>query len=354
MNHDQNFKNLILDYPRAALEFFAGEVAIAIPIEARITPVRQEQLQNRLGEHFRELDTPLLVEFPKGEREAILFLFEEETTTQHFSIYRLARYCLDLAELLNTDRVIPVVIFLRPGRYPRRLDLGTENNPYLSFRFIVSDLGIIPAEEYLQSRNIIARINLPNMHYDPKERVKVYLRAQEGLAELEPDPNKRIKYIDFIAQYANLTEAEQAQYQQYLQQSSYKEAIMGPVQQAWENGIQQGIQDGIQQGFQNGIQQGIQDGIQQGFQNGIQQGFQNGIQQGARQGIALGIELKFGPEGLALMPEIGRIQDVQILNTIHNGLRSVESLDEFQRMYRGYLEKETEQNGKRKTIQPNT
>nr|VFK28423.1 MAG: hypothetical protein BECKMB1821G_GA0114241_10372 [Candidatus Kentron sp. MB] len=152
-----------------------------------------------MGEHFRELDTPLLVEFPKGEREAILFLFEEETTARHFSIYRLARYCLDLAELLNTDRVIPVVIFLRPGQYRRGLDLGTTDNPYLTFRFIISDLGAIPAEEYLQSRNIIARINLPNMRHAPEERVKIYLRAQEGLAELEPDPNKRIKYIDFIA-----------------------------------------------------------------------------------------------------------------------------------------------------------
>lgn len=69
MNHDQNFKNLILDYPRQALEFFAA--AEAGPLEwetARITPVRQEQLQERLGERFRELDTPLLVEWPDGRR----------------------------------------------------------------------------------------------------------------------------------------------------------------------------------------------------------------------------------------------------------------------------------------------
>nr|VFJ93874.1 MAG: Putative transposase, YhgA-like [Candidatus Kentron sp. LFY] len=227
VSHDQNFKNLILDYPRAALEFFAFEEAATIPATARITPVRQEQLQDRLGEHFRELDTPLLVEFPEGEREAVLFLLEEETTTQQFSIHRLARYCLDIAELLDTERVVPVVIFLRPGRYPRSLDLGTTRNTYLSFWFIISDLGTIPAREYLHSRNIVARMNLPNMRQDPEQRVEIYLRAQEGLAQLEPDPNKRIKYIDFIARYANLTEEEQAQYKQYLQQSSYKEVIHG-------------------------------------------------------------------------------------------------------------------------------
>jgi len=41
MNHDQNFKNLILDYPRQALAFFAADEADAVGA-ARITPVRQE------------------------------------------------------------------------------------------------------------------------------------------------------------------------------------------------------------------------------------------------------------------------------------------------------------------------
>ena len=41
--------------------------------------MRQEQLQERLGERFRELDIPLLVEWPDGRREAILFVIEEET-----------------------------------------------------------------------------------------------------------------------------------------------------------------------------------------------------------------------------------------------------------------------------------
>ena len=55
--HDQNFKNLILDYPVQALEFFAEEEAGIDLSEARIVPVRQEQLMERLGGRFRELDT---------------------------------------------------------------------------------------------------------------------------------------------------------------------------------------------------------------------------------------------------------------------------------------------------------
>ncbi len=33
----------------------------------------------------------------------------------------------------------------------------------------------------MNSTNVVARINLPNMAYDPKDRVEVYAQAQEGL-----------------------------------------------------------------------------------------------------------------------------------------------------------------------------
>lgn len=44
---------------------------------------------------------------------ALLFVVEEETRPGQFSIHRLAHYCLDLAGWLDTERVVPVVIFLR-------------------------------------------------------------------------------------------------------------------------------------------------------------------------------------------------------------------------------------------------
>ncbi len=62
LTHDQNFKNLILDYPRESLEFFAAEECGEMGSDVRITPVRQEQLKDRLGDSFHELDTPLLTE----------------------------------------------------------------------------------------------------------------------------------------------------------------------------------------------------------------------------------------------------------------------------------------------------
>ena len=118
MSHDQNFKNLILDYPLAAVSFFAEAEASGVDAGVRLNPIRQEQLQERLGERFRELDVPLRLEWPDGRREALLFVFEEETNPGRFSVHRLAHYCLDLAELCAPDRVVPVVNLPAPGPLP--------------------------------------------------------------------------------------------------------------------------------------------------------------------------------------------------------------------------------------------
>jgi hypothetical protein len=51
-SHDQNFKNLILDYPLQALAFFAADEAPANDDNVSILPIRQEQLKERLGNRF--------------------------------------------------------------------------------------------------------------------------------------------------------------------------------------------------------------------------------------------------------------------------------------------------------------
>src|SRR6056297_1285854 len=148
MDHDQNFKNLILDFPQDALELFAGTEAEGIERGARIIPIREEQLKERLGDRFRELDVPMLVEWPNGYRAAILFVLEEETDPRRFSVHRLAYYCLDLSEMCSTDRVVPVVIFLHKGLYDQDLILSSDERIYLRFQFLSCVLPELAYEEY--------------------------------------------------------------------------------------------------------------------------------------------------------------------------------------------------------------
>jgi hypothetical protein len=226
--------------PTAALEFFAGVGELS---GATITPIREEQLQKVLGSRYRKLDVPLQVEWPDGRRAGVVFVVEEETEPRRFSIHRLAHYCLDLAELLKTAQIVPVVIFLRSGEFPRELRLGDGEAIYLSFRFIHCELARLPAERYLDSANIVARLNLPNMRHPRERRVEVYARALNGLLTLEPDWHKQRKYAEFIDAYADLSEGELARYSaDYLNETG--DNTMGLVATLLEEGRQQGRQEG--------------------------------------------------------------------------------------------------------------
>ncbi len=74
--------------------------------------------------------------------------------------------------------------------------------------------------------------------------------------------------------------------------------------------------------------------VQQGIEQGLQQGLQQGMQQGLLLGIALGLELKFGAEGLELLPEIREIEDVELLGEISEAIKTVDTLDALRQIYR--------------------
>ena len=258
MSHDQNFKNLILDYPLDALRLFAPAEAARLDTQVKISSVRQEQLKSRLGDHFRELDCPLRVDWPDGRCETLLFALEEETATRHFSIHRLVHYCVDLASLCKTDRVIPVVIFLRPGQCAQRLQLGSEQRTYLDFHYVACHLARLPFETYRESDNIVARLNLPNMRHTATQRVEVYGQAMRGLLTLEDNPHKQEKYSDFIEKYGALNLEEQAQYQQDYPEEEH--TMLAFAERHREAGKLEGLKvaeqcraEGIQQGMQQGV-----------------------------------------------------------------------------------------------------
>ena len=256
-SHDQNFKNLICEYPREALRFFAPRDAPAPEDRVRVVPVRQEQLKEHLGSRFRELDVPLLVEWEDGRRDAVLFALEVESDGRKFSPLRLAHYCLDLADMFDTRRVVPVVIFLGDaGGAPASLTLGTEHGAYHRSAYLACRLGEMDAERWLDSGNLVARLNLPNMRSTPGRRVEVYAQAVRGLLELEPDPARRAKYLDFIDIYAGLTDNERRRYQeQYAEESR---TMAGIVQRAREEGLEQGLERGLERGIEQGIERGKQ------------------------------------------------------------------------------------------------
>ena len=251
VSHDQNFKNLIIDYPRKALELFAPEEAAHFGEGVIFTPIREEQLKDRLSDRFLELDIPLLAQWPDGRREALLFVVEQQTHASGFSTHKLARYCLSLAELFETDRVVPVVIFLRrPRRLRRALRLRNEFFEYLHFRYLACVLPDMPAQQYLDSDNLVARLNLPSMYWPGSMKVEICWSTTNGLFTLEPDPERRLKYAGFIDIYMTLDDNERALFEQRYQQEGSD--VVGFVEHFTNIGIEKGSEKGRKQGLEAG------------------------------------------------------------------------------------------------------
>ena len=77
--HDQNFKNLILDYPCEVVAFFAQE-------ETRDDFKSSDTTGtiNRLGDRFCEMDVPLLTKWPNGKRVVIVFVLRRNASASRF------------------------------------------------------------------------------------------------------------------------------------------------------------------------------------------------------------------------------------------------------------------------------
>ena len=74
--------------------------------------------------------------------------------------------------------------------------------------------------------------------------------------------------------------------------------------------------------------------IEEGIQQGIQQGESQGLRQGLLEGIEFALDMRFGLDGLRLLPEIAKIEDVNVLRVIREGIRQVDQPDELRRFYR--------------------
>ena len=59
--------------------------------------------------------------------------------------------------------------------------------------------------------------------------------------------------------------------------------------------------------------------------------------EGEIKGIELGLDLKFGPQGLELMEEIKKIDNLTVLQQIFSAIKPSKSLEEIRSMYKNYF-----------------
>jgi flagellar biosynthesis/type III secretory pathway protein FliH len=166
------------------------------------------------------------------------------------------------------------------------------------------------AADYVDSGNIVARLLTVLMKYPREQRLDVCQRALEGLIQLEPNLDRRLKYSELVLRYGRVKPPERIELERRLTKSTSQEAIMGLFQEARDEARLEGLRQGRQEGRQEALREGLLKAIQ------------------------FGLELKFGVDGLALMREIQGIQDVDLLNTVLEALKVAKQADELRCLYR--------------------
>jgi hypothetical protein len=84
------------------------------------------------------------------------------------------------------------------------------------------------------------------MAYAPDDKLLVYAQAIRGLIELEPCPEKQLKYLDFVDIYADLDDHERQLYNQLYPHEVA--AMTGFAQRFREEGREEGRDEGLQRG----------------------------------------------------------------------------------------------------------
>ena len=75
--------------------------------------------------------------------------------------------------MYKTNRVVPVVIFLKTSNALTQLELGGDRHIYLSFNYLCCALAALHWLDYANSDNLVACLNLPNMKRKDSERKKI-------------------------------------------------------------------------------------------------------------------------------------------------------------------------------------
>ncbi len=290
ISHDQYFKSLITQYPRQALALFDPARFASLDESVIITPLRQELPKRRLGDRFFEMDTPLRVSWPDGEREDMVVLFEEESVPSRFSPLRLLHYTTGLALAEKIERAAVVVIFLRRGRIRSEFCLQADSGWTVRFRFRTVELPRLKAADFAAHPNVVARILSVCMGYpsDPLSRVRVYAHAVNGLLELEPDPEKQNLFEGFIASYLHLGDDEFRLYQQlYPSEKTHMAGLVEHLRENLTKELEPMLRQQLIPGLKQELRQELRPALMQELRPALMQELRPALmQEGAQRGVA--------------------------------------------------------------------
>jgi predicted transposase/invertase (TIGR01784 family) len=268
----------------------------------------------------------------------VYVLFEHKSFPDKWVAFQLLRYMVRIWERALRQRsdvllppIIPLVVY--HGRTTWQVSVafaaliaGPDSlRPYSpDFHYQIYDLSSY-SEDEIKGAVVLQAILLSLKYiWDPDliERLPNILRLLAQLTEQKT----ALEYLQTLLNY--VTQANRR-----VPQEELRRVLVAAFSDRGDEMLKTLAQEWLEEEMVKGLQQGLQ----QGWQQGLKQGWEQGLREELLPGIELGLGLKFGAAGLALLPEIYTIEDVSVLRAFVHWLRRVEHVEELQRLYRPYL-----------------
>lgn len=271
-------------------------------------------IEKELHEYFSDILYKVEI---KDQPAWVYLLFEHKSYPDTFVAFQLLKYMVKIWELLLNQKqihkalpvIIPLVIY--HGKEKWRADTN------LSHLFSPQDTALssyIPNFDYI----------LHDVSHLSDDKMKGAVTLRVFLLLL-----KYIFHDEFREQLFRMTDlfkelASKATGMEYLE--TFLRYIISATDKITEQDIKNLIINTLPQGGDTIMPTLAEKWIEQG----IQQGMEKGILQGLLEAIQLGLELKFGPKGLALYADISKIDDIAQLRSIKEAIVIAKHIEDIQ------------------------
>jgi len=327
--HDRFFKDSFSEKEAAIdfLRYYIPSQVSSILNLAAIELVKHTFVDKEFESYYSDL--LYKVGLKEGSHIYVYVLFEHKSHADGMISFQLLRYMVKTWEYMLKQgqklmSIFPLVIYHGKEKWDVGLNFQDLIKPHealkeyiVNYQYSLCDLSYYGDNE-LKGAALLQAILLTMKHIfndELKDRLPDIFKLLEELLTKE----RGLDFIESILRYLmsgtdRITEQELAD----VAETVFPQGgtLMSTIAQKW-------------------LDQGVEIGRKEGWQEGEKIGWEKGIWQGLLDGIELGIELKFGTEGVRELPAIKKIDDLDILHAILEGLKTAKSLADLRRIYCG-------------------
>lgn len=314
--HDRFFKAFMSrpDAARDFLERYLPPKVAALLDASSVELMPGSFVDPELREHHSDL--LYSVKLKTGAGAHVYVLFEHKSHPDPLVAFQLLRYMVKIWDQTLRDGgalrpIVPIVVYhgLEAWQASPELhglmDVPDDMKPLVpNYRYWLFDLSALP-DAYLRSSAVLQTCLLSLKYFfreelwDRPPEIATLFRELRQATELE--------CVEMVLRYLS----------------------QGRTRIAWRE-----LKDAVEAKLTEEGGALVTSIAEEWLKEGEERGLQQGLQQGLLKGIEVGLELRFGAEGLRLLPEIQKIADVRVLEEIQKGLISAKTLAELESIYR--------------------